>query len=87
MSEFIYWNMICVILWALWNIFRWILPRSVVFSVVSVGRSHIHGQNAVVLINDKRVRVFRKGILWRYKDSGAVIPDEWAEILDTHELS
>ena len=84
MSDFLFWNLIFLIAWVAFRIFRMLLPKGRVFSVVHVSASQIGGQNAVVLINDKRVAVFRHGALWRYKTTGSVLPEEWADIIERH---
>ena len=83
MNDFIWWNLIFLLAWCLMNIIRWSLPKGIVFSVVSVSLSQIHGKLAIVLINEDRVSVFKKGPLWRYQKTGKVLPDEWADILDS----
>ena len=84
MSDFILWNIIFGIAWVLWTIVRWLLPKSTVVVVVSRGRSAMHGDHAVLLVNDKLHNVIRNGPLWRYQTTGHVLPAEWAEILDTN---
>ena len=82
MSDFIFWNIIFGIVWCLWLIVKRLLPKSTVFAVVSRGRSAIHGQHAVVLVNEKRIDVFRTGPLWRFKTTGHVLPPGWQDILN-----
>lgn len=85
MSDFILWNIIFGIAWMLWTIIRWKLPKSTVVVVVSRGRSTaMHGDHAVLLVNDKTHRVIRNGPLWRHQTTGHVLPASWAEKLDAN---
>jgi len=85
MIEFIWWNILLVILWAMFRIVNWVLPKETTFTVLNVGRSIQRTcWFGTVLINDKKFEVEKSGNHWRYRKDNQLLPPEWADILDLH---
>ncbi len=86
MSEFIFWNLLFAVVWVAWKCLGHICPKDITFVVLSVRDSAVYGPIGTILINDKRHKVHKTSVLWRYQLDGKTLPPEWAEKLDL-ELS
>lgn len=82
MSDFIFWNLVFGIVYVLWRITMWLMPKGTTFVVRSVSNSKVHGWIGSVLIDDQIVMVSRTGSLWRYTKSGKMLPEEWQDQLE-----